>query len=65
MLKNAVYCKTSKNWDMEMRDTENNYNNKCSINGTVWFYMAEMCSKDAVGMANCIDSDQTATFRAV
>ena len=54
-----VYCKNSKN-----SDTENNYHNLPKL-GTVWFYKAVMHPKDADGMANSVDPDQTAPLRAV
>ena len=56
---NRVYCKTSKNWDMV-----SNYNN-CSKLGTLWSYNVGMCPKDADGMANSVDPDQTAPLGAV
>ena len=40
-------------------DTSKNYKNMPS-KGRVWFYNAVMPPKDANGMANSVDSDQTA-----
>ena len=48
------YRKKSKNWD-----TSNNYRN-CPTIGTVGFYSAVMCSKDAGRITNREDPDQTA-----
>ena len=49
-----TYRKNSKNWD-----TSNNYRN-CPTIGTVGFYSAVMCSKDAGRITNREDPDQTA-----
>ena len=48
------YRKNSKNWD-----TRNNYHN-CPTIGTVGFYSAVLCSKDADTITNREDPDQTA-----
>ena len=48
------YRKNSKNWD-----TGNNYHN-CPTIGTVGFYSAVLCSKDADRTTNREDPDQTA-----
>ena len=48
------YRKNSKNWD-----TRNNYHN-CPTIGTVGFYSAVLCSKDADRTTNREDPDQTA-----
>ena len=48
------YRKSSKNWD-----TWNNYHN-CPTIGTVGFYSAVLCSKDADRITNREDPDQTA-----
>ena len=48
------YRKNSKNWD-----PRNNYHNCPSI-GTVGFYSAVLCSKDADRITNREDPDQTA-----
>ena len=48
------YRKNSKNWD-----TGNNYHN-CPTVGTVGFYSAVLCSKDADRITNREDPDQTA-----
>ena len=48
------YRKNSKNWD-----TRNNYHN-CPTIGTVGFYSAVLCSKDADRITNREDPDQTA-----
>ena len=48
------YRKNSKNWD-----TSNNYHN-CPTIGTVGFYTAVLCSKDANRITNREDPDQTA-----
>ena len=53
------YRKNSKNWD-----TWNNYHN-CPTIGTVGFYSAVLCSKDADRMTNREDPDQTAPWGAV
>ena len=50
----AFYRKNSKNWD-----TRNNYHN-CPTNGTVGFYSAVLCSKNADRITNREDPDQTA-----
>ena len=50
----AAYRKNSKNWD-----TRNNYHN-CPTIGTVGFYSAAWCSKDADRITNREDPDQTA-----
>ena len=52
--KYAHYRKNSKNWD-----TLNNYHN-CPTIGTVGFYSAVLCSKDANRIKNREDPDQTA-----
>ena len=49
-----AYRKNSKNWD-----TRNNYHNYPTI-GTVGFYSAVLCSKDADRITNREDPDQTA-----
>ena len=54
-----VYRKNSKNWD-----TWNNYHN-CPTIGTVGFYSAVLCSKDAGRITNREDPDQTAPWGAV
>ena len=51
---NDYYRKNSKNWD-----TCNNYHN-CPTIGTVGFYSAVLCSKDADRITNREDPDQTA-----
>ena len=56
---NMIYCKNSKNWD-----TWNNYHN-CPTIGTVGFYSAAWCSKDADRITNREDPDQTAPWGAV
>ena len=48
------YRKNSENWD-----TRNNYHN-CPTIGTVGFYSAVLCSKDADRITNREDPDQTA-----
>ena len=53
------YHKNSKNWD-----TWNNYHN-CPTIGTVGFYSAVLCSKDADRITNREDPDQTAPWGAV
>ena len=53
------YRKNSKNWD-----TWNNYHN-CPTIGTVGFYSAALCSKDADRITNREDPDQTAPWGAV
>ena len=53
------YRKNSKNWD-----TWNNYHN-CPTIGTVGFYSAVLCSKDADRITNREDPDQTAPWGAV
>ena len=53
------YRKSSKNWD-----TWNNYHN-CPTIGTVGFYSAVLCSKDADRITNREDPDQTAPWGAV
>ena len=53
------YRKNSKNWD-----TRNNYHN-CPTIGTVGFYNAVLCSKDADRITNREDPDQTAPCGAV
>ena len=50
----GYYRKNSKNWD-----TRNNYHN-CPTIGTVGFYSAVLCSKDADRTTNREDPDQTA-----
>ena len=57
--KDQNYRKNSKNWD-----TWNNYHN-CPTIGTVGFYSAVLCSKDANGITNREDPDQTAPWGAV
>ena len=54
-----VYRKNSKNWD-----TWNKYHN-CPTIGTVGFYIAVLCSKDANRITNREDPDQTAPWGAV
>ena len=54
-----AYRKNSKNWD-----TWNNYHN-CPTIGTVGFYSAVLCSKDANRITNREDPDQTAPWGAV
>ena len=54
-----IYRKNSKNWD-----TWNNYHN-CPTFGTVGFYSAVLCSKDADRITNREDPDQTAPWGAV
>ena len=49
-----MYRKNSKNWD-----TWNDYHN-CPTIGTVGFYSAVLCSKDADRITNREDPDQTA-----
>ena len=49
----TFYRKNSKNWD-----TYNNYHN-CPTIGTVGFYSAVLCSKDANRITNREDPDQT------
>ena len=44
----------------KIRLNQNSYHN-CSKIGTVWFYNAAMHPKDADGMANSADPDQTAS----
>ena len=56
---NYMYRKNSKNWD-----TWNNYYN-CPTTGTVGFYSAVLCSKDANRITNREDPDQTAPWGAV
>ena len=56
---NTRYRKYSKNWD-----TWNNYHN-CPTFGTVGFYSAVLCSKDADRIPNRVDPDQTAPWGAV
>ena len=53
------YRKNSKNWD-----TWNNYHN-CPTIGTVGFYSAVLCSKDANRITNREDPEQTAPWGAV
>ena len=53
------YRKNSKNWD-----TRKNYHN-CPTIGTVGFYNAVLCSKDADRITNREDPDQTAPCGAV
>ena len=53
------YHKNSKNWD-----TWNNYHN-CPTIGTVGFYSAVLCLKDADRITNREDPDQTAPWGAV
>ena len=53
------YRKNSKNWD-----TWNNYH-ICPTIGTVGFYSAVLCSKDANRITNREDPDQTAPWGAV
>ena len=53
-LSKREYHKNSKNWD-----TRNNYHN-CPTIGTVGFYSAVLCSKDADRTTNREDPDQTA-----
>ena len=50
----GMYRKNSKNWD-----TYNNDHN-CPTIGTVGFYSAVLCSKDADRITNREDPDQTA-----
>ena len=50
----CYYRKNSKNWD-----TGKNYHN-CPTIGTVGFYSAVLCSKDADRTTNREDPDQTA-----
>ena len=54
MLCHGTYRKNSKNWD-----TGNNYHN-CPTIGTVGFYSAAWCSKDADRITSREDPDQTA-----
>ena len=54
-----IYRKNSKIWD-----TSNNCNN-CPKNRKVWRNIAVMHPKDADGMANSVDPDQTASSEAV
>ena len=54
-----IYRKNSKNWD-----TWNNYHG-CPTIGTVGFYSAVLCSKDANRITNREDPDQTAPWGAV
>ena len=54
-----MYRKNSKNWD-----TWNNYHN-CPTIGTVGFYSAVLCSKDADRITNREGPDQTAPHGAV
>ena len=54
MMFETCYRKNSKNWD-----TRNNYHNYPTI-GTVGFYSAVLCSKDADRITNREDPDQTA-----
>ena len=56
---NQMYRKNSKNWD-----TWNNYHN-CRTIGTVGFYTAVLCLKDADRITNREDPDQTAPWGAV
>ena len=49
-----LYREISRDWD-----TLNNDRN-CNKNGTVWFHSAVMHPKDADGIANDVDPDQTA-----
>ena len=58
-LTSACYRKNSKNWD-----TWNNYHN-CPTIGTVGFYSAVLCTKDADRITNREDPDQTAPSGAV
>ncbi|MEW8546306.1 MAG: hypothetical protein AB2693_22545 [Candidatus Thiodiazotropha sp.] len=53
------YHKNSENWDTYKITII------VVINGTVWFYNAVISLKDAAGMANNVDIDQTALLRAV
>ena len=55
----SIYRKNSKNWD-----TWNNYHN-CPTIGTVGFYSAVLCSKDANRITNREDPDQTSPWGAV
>ena len=59
LAKHRLYRKNPKNWD-----TWNNYHN-CPTIGTVGFYSAVLCSKDANRMTNREDPDQTAPWGAV
>ena len=54
-----MYCKNSKIWD-----TSNNCHN-CPKNRKVRCNIALMHPKDADGMANSVDPDQTASSEAV
>ena len=54
-----IYRKNSKIWD-----TSNNCHN-CPKNRKVWCNIAFMHPKDAYGMANSVDPDQTASSEAV
>ena len=54
-----IYSKNSKIWD-----TSNNCHN-CPKNRKVWCNIALMHPKDADGMANSVDPDQTASSEAV
>ena len=54
-----IYHKNSKIWD-----TSNNCHN-CPKNRKVWCNIALMHPKDADGMANSVDPDQTASSEAV
>ena len=58
-LSQTVYRKNSKIWD-----TSNNCHN-CPKNRKVWSNIALMHPKDADGMANSVDPDQTASSEAV
>ena len=53
------YGKSCKYWDIY-----NSYHN-CPKNLTVWFSSAAVQSRDADGMANSVDPDQTAPLGAV
>ena len=59
LIQTAVYRKNSKIWD-----TSNNCQN-CPKNRKVWCNIALMHPKDADGMANSVDPDQTASSEAV
>ena len=59
VIPNFTYRKNSKIWD-----TSNNCHN-CPENRKVWCNIALMHTKDADGMANSVDPDQTASSEAV
>ena len=59
LTQNETYPKNCKNWD-----TWNNFHN-CPTIGTVGFYIAVLCSKDADRITNREDPDQTAPWGAV